>query len=68
MLIIPLSLLNDGRIIIIAGYNGLTNLTSIEAFDTETLEFTTVADLSSRKIVSQISAASRRTSAYHGRL
>jgi hypothetical protein len=38
-------LLNDGRIIIIAGYNGLTNLTSIEAFDTETLEFTTVADL-----------------------
>ena len=39
-------LLNDGRIIIIAGYNGQTNLTSIEAFDTETLEFTTVADLS----------------------
>ncbi len=37
--------LNDGRIIIIAGYNGLTNLTSIEAFDAEILEFTTVADL-----------------------
>jgi hypothetical protein len=37
--------LADGRILVIAGWNGLSNLTIIEAFDPETMSFSMVADL-----------------------
>ena len=37
--------LADGRFLVIAGWNGLSNLTIIEAFDPETMSFAMVADL-----------------------
>ena len=37
--------LADGRFLVIAGWNGLSNLTIIEAFDPETMSFSMVADL-----------------------
>lgn len=39
-------MLNDGRAIVIGGWNGSVNLTVIEAFDAETQEFSYIADMS----------------------